>query len=747
LWARGAGIAMAVALTAPAGTTPASAAGCANDAVRGVVEQALPDCRAYELVSPPDKNGNDVGVNGQAVQSFVASADGSALTFETLGALPDAQSSTAVNQNLSRRAASGWSTRPISPPLMPGPHPDLVSFQWFTPDLRHAVLRTPVGPSLAPGDSAGAANLYLRDNDADRYTTLSGLPPSGQVDLASISYVFAGASDDLTHILFESDDALTSDAPPNAQANRNLYEWVDGQVRLATILPDGTPAPNGGSAGGPNGAMSNTQSIVHAISADGSRVVFGTPAATVPGGAQIYVREDAQRTLVATASRRTVVDLNASEPAFWGATADGSQVFFTSETALTDDAEIGTRSLYRFDVESGTLTNLTVNTNPASPGAAIVQGVVGISEDGSYVYFRDTSQYLPGQGVAGLSNLYLWHDGTIRFVATDDPGDPSGFEANHKTSRVTPDGRHLIFASANPLTGYDNTDAVTGAPDSEVFLYDAGSDALTCVSCRPGGERPQGSSTLPHAPDRALRNPQRGVSDDGSRVFFDSTDAIVPADVNGKGDVYEHAAGGIHLISTGASADDSFFAGASASGDDAFFVTREQLAAADTDQNLDVYDARVDGGFPEPRPAEPCSGDDCQGAAMPGPAPPSPASPLLSGSGNAPPATRARASFRLVTPSASARRRAVRTGYLTLSVRVSAGGIVKARATRRTGGRTKTVASATAHAPRAGTARLRLRLAKSVRTALAHRTRVRLTVRVTFSHVRGAKNVALELQR
>jgi hypothetical protein len=743
-----AGFVAAAAAIGLACESSASAAGCPNEAVRDSAERALPDCRAYEQASPPGKNGNDVGVNGQAVPSFVVSADGSAVAFESLGVFPGAQSATAINENLARRGPSGWSTRAITPPQSPRSDGETPTFQFFAADLRQTVLRTPAGSRLSPQDTSGAANFYLRDNDEGSYRTLSVRPPSGQEPPASVAYTFAGASDDLTHILFESDDALTPDAPPTAQASRNLYEWFNGQVRLATILPDGSAAPLGGAAGGAGGASSLTQLVVHAMSVDGSRIVFGTPLATVPDGGQLYVREDGQRTLEASASRRTVPDLSSSSPpVFWGATADGSQVFFTRDTALTDDAEIGSLSLYRFDVESDTLTNLTVNTNPASPGAVAVAGVVGMSEDGSYVYFRDANQYLPGQGVAGRSNLYLWHNGVITFIATDDAGDPSVFEANHKTSRVTPDGHHLIFASVEPLTGYDNADAVMGTPDSEIFLYDADSAALTCVSCRPDGARPQGSSTLPVAPLRALRNPQRGVTDDGRRVFFDSADALVPSDVNGKEDVYEYEAGGVHLISTGASPDDSFFASASTSGDDVFFATREQLVASDADENLDVYDARIDGGFPEPTPVQPCSGDGCQGAPTPTPATSSPASSSVVGDGNAAPVAQPVPSFRVATVSAGARRQAARTGLLTLSVRVSEGGIVTARATRQAGGRTTTVASATAHVPRAKTARLRLHLARSARTALAHRTKVRLKVRVTFSHVRGAKNVSLELQR
>jgi hypothetical protein len=730
------------------GASAASAAGCPNEALRGNLGSALPDCRAYEQASPVDKNGNDVGVGLSTQTTFVAAADGSGVAYETLGSLPGALGATTINGNLSRRGGTGWTTQPMVPPQSPRASSDFPGFQFFTPNLRQAVVRTPPGSSLATGDTSGAVNLYLRDNDDASYETLSSRPLSGQVAASAVSYVFAGASTDLRHILFESSDALTPDAPPTAQAFGNLYEWVDGQVRLATILPDESPAPQGGAAAGVGGASSLTQSIVHAISDDGSRIVFGTPIGSSPDGPQLYVREDGQHTVEASASQRTVLDTNPSTPpTFWGATADGSQVFFTSTAALTDDTPLGATSLYRFDVDTGELTDLTVNTNSSAPGPAQVQGVLGISDNGASIYFVDSVQYLPGQGDAGSSKLYLWHDGAIRFVANDPGVDATAFEANHKTSRVTPDGRHVIFMSSNPLTGYDNTDATTGQPDSEVFLYDAAADTLTCTSCRPDGSRPQGPSTLPKPPLRALRNQQRGVTDDGRRVFFDSRDALVPADVNGKADVYEYESGALHLISTGASSDDSYLGSASASGDDVFFVTREQLVAADGDANLDVYDARLGGGFADAPPARPCAGDGCQGAATDAPDAPAPASPSVVGDGNAPPGTPMPPTFRVATLSKSARQTAGRTGSLTLSVRVSEGGILKARASRQVGARTVTAGSAQAHVPRAGTAVLRLRLATSTRTALAHKAKVKLSVRVSFSRVPGAKNVTLELQR
>jgi hypothetical protein len=732
----------------------ASAAECPNAAVRGVAERALPDCRAYEQASPVDKNGNDVGLlndlgdsNQLGSRSYVASADGSGVAYESLGAFPGGQASLLVNANLSRRGPSGWTNQALSAPQPPAPStPDYSAFQFFTQNLHESVVRTPPGLSHAAGDTVGARNYYLYNNVDGTYRTLSTRPPRVQA-AGEIDYAFAGASADLTHVLFSSNDALTADAPPPPAPPQNgftnLYEWANGQVRLVTILPDGTPASQGGAAGGPIGAPSFT-----AMSEDGSRIVFGTPDGNAQDGGQIYLREDGQRTVEVSASQRATPDPSGAQPRrFWGASTDVSQIFFSTNEALTDDATLGVSSLYRYDVDAGTLTDLGVDVNPSSPGGQGVTGVFGISHGGSQVYFQSTGQYVAGEGVPGEGNLYRWNEGTISFVATDDISDPQVFEGGHKTARVTPDGQHLVFMSSRSLTGFDNLDAVTGQPDSEVFLYDAPSDRLTCVSCNLGGQRPIGFSRLVQPPDReGAANLQRSVSNDGRRVFFDSGDALVPGDVNGKLDVYEYEDGAVHLISSGVSSDDSYFADASKTGDDVFFVTRERLAFTDGDDNRDVYDARVGGGFAPPS-SQPCSGDGCQGTAASAPTALVPGSTSVAGDGNAPGKAKPLASFKIAALSKSARRHAARSGYVPLSVHVSEGGIVKARASRTVGGRARTVASAEAHAARSATVRLRLHLAKSVRTSLKRGTRVRLSIRVSFSHLRSAKTMTLELQR
>jgi hypothetical protein len=252
-------------------------------------------------------------------------------------------------------------------------------------------------------------------------------------------------------------------------------------------------------------------------------------------------------------------------------------------------------------------------------------------------------------------------------------------------ARASADGSHLAFLSAARLTPYDNTDVASPLPcgvaegsregvcDAEAYVYEADQEALRCVSCNPSGARPQGrlaaglavaelaqraAASIPAAEDQ-LHAP-RVLSGDGRRLFFDSFDALLPRDTNGAEDVYEwesaageeacaekgadlyvEAAGGcLSLISSGESPQDSQFAEASPSGDDVFFTTTTSLLPQDPGL-IDVYDARVEGGFAQPSATAACEGEACQGPAAP-PNDPTPASAGFRGAGNVKKAAKAR---------------------------------------------------------------------------------------------------------
>jgi hypothetical protein len=256
-------------------------------------------------------------------------------------------------------------------------------------------------------------------------------------------------------------------------------------------------------------------------------------------------------------------------------------------------------------------------------------------------------------------------------------------------SRVSPGGRYLAFMSERPLTGYDNTDAVSGQPDEEVYLYDAVTDRLVCASCNPTGARPvgvldndklladewglwgenRGSGSPAHwlagnIPGWTTWQHQSRYLSDSGRLFFTSPDALVPGDTNGLEDVYEYEPAGVGgcsagsatfgqrsggcvgLISSGTSSAESAFMDASETGNDVFFVTTSRLVGEDYDTTYDVYDAHVcSASLPcmsGPVSPPPCtSGDACKAAPSPqpeifGPAP----SATFSGTGNVAEATK-----------------------------------------------------------------------------------------------------------
>jgi hypothetical protein len=189
--------------------------------------------------------------------------------------------------------------------------------------------------------------------------------------------------------------------------------------------------------------------------------------------------------------------------------------------------------------------------------------------------------------------------------------------------QVTPSGEFAALTSTLPLSGYDN------AGHREVFRYAVPSATLSCASCNSTGQQASREATL-------ARN-GLSLTDEG-RIFFNSTEGLVDRDLNGKMDVYEWEANGtgscekdevdggcVQLISTGASPSDSSLLSASADGVDAYFFTRDTLVSSDANgTRTKIYDARVEGGFPEIPPPHQCqASDECHEPTSPPPPPPS----------------------------------------------------------------------------------------------------------------------------
>lgn len=640
---------------------------------------ALPDGRAWEMVSPPEKNNGNVLQINHASGSGVAqaSAGGDAVTFVSFAAFAGSQSNAEGNQYVAERNARGWQTQGINSPINAQTYESTYGpvYRAFSSELSsgllfggfaapaHGVENPPIQGSEAP---AGYENYYrnkiagggfeaLLDEGLVKSLTLP--PPTG------FAMEFVGASPNLEYVVIESAAALAPGVIENPKVER-LYEWRNGLFQLLTVLPSELPDDNEGLHIGSKLGFPDPRSV----SSDGSRVIW-----TDSEGA-LYVRDG-----IGTAHVRTVqLDAGQGGPEsgegrFLTASSNDSKVFFSDRHQLTatptNPGGEGLGALYEFtlepdNAEGGQLVNLT--PDQVDPSGADVLGILGEGESvagGSYVYFVAGGVLAEGAS-AGADNLYVSHEDSVahswttRFIATLSPDDsrnesnaPASGEALDwtldaavRTARVTPDGTHLVFMSDNSLTGYDNLDANGGgcgldafgnslpAHCEEVFVYDAaGAGSLSCASCNPSGERPLGPSGIPGGTNfregRGIYQ-SRAISEDGSRVFFESYDALVPLDRNGRRDVYEYEGGNPYLISGGQGDSDASFIDASANGDDAFFITATSLVSQDADQLVDVYDARAPHepgepvGFNAPSAPVSCVGE---GECMP---PASPSAPL-----------------------------------------------------------------------------------------------------------------------
>jgi DNA-binding beta-propeller fold protein YncE len=646
---------------------------CPNQAFRIGFSAPLADCRAYEMVSPVDKNNGDIkallDIPSYRTSLSQSALDGERFTYSSYRGFGDLQAAPYANQYLaSREDGVGWSSESLDPAQITGFESN--SFEnhhkAFSADLCTSWMMVNAEPVLAPGATQGFNNLYRRENcGKEGYEALIGVEPS----FRGFYPVLQGTSADGKEAILMAKDKLTEDA---ASGTWQTYYASEGGLHLVCVLPDG--APNGGNCSGGTTLQSSElpelerwTSQSHAISLDGSKVYWTDLGGKVflASAGKVYLRlnpGEEQSALIGgecteaeKACTLKVSETKTSQPShFFGASADGAKALFeVAAGALTGD-------LYKFDSETASSVKL----------AGDVLGVAAMSENLSRVYFV-SEEVLPetSGATAGKPNLYLDEEGTKTFIATisktdtvKDDSSNAAPEPIWHAARTTADGRVLAFFSTESLTGYDNTDLVSGRADAEVYLYEAGSAGPVCASCNPSGGRPSGravgrepgvptAASLP-LPENALYSP-RVLSADGGRLFFNSFDALLPRDTNGKGDVYEWQAasgqkqcdekgaelyvpssdGCISLISSGQSPQDSALLDIGANGNDVFFTTNASLLPQDPGL-IDVYDARAGGGLPAPpEPPGPCQGEACQ-LAPPPPNDPTPASASFKGAGN-----------------------------------------------------------------------------------------------------------------
>jgi hypothetical protein len=576
---------------------PAETSPCSNTLLRSGLSGLLPDCRAYELVTPPDTNARTplgAETEGGAFPTRQVSPAGDKLPFRVVGgALPGLGGTGGLKGDpyLATRTATGWSTASAGPS---GAEAVAIAIGANSPDQGYSFWEVAVEGSAA----LGPVTSYVRYPDG--HSELTGQGSLGIDPEVGGRLISEGGG----HIVFATGVHASSSSgaiqlEPNAapDGTQAIYDRTpDGTTHVISLKPGDVPF----------GAGENAE--YEGASLDGIGIAFKVDNV-------LYLRYDDKETF------------EIGEGIEFAGVAEGGGRVFYLENGNLEAFDVASESVIEFADTVATVVPATISADGSTAYFISKSAVQGLSPNP-----KGAKPHVGGQ------NLYRSREGQISFVGTVTERDVVG--SADKTdglslwvraigppspvgrlgwvpARSTPDGSVFLFKSRAALTAYD--------PEghAEIYRYDSVMNDLRCLSCNPTG-----------APARSDANLQSEGSDlfapiawpenlraDGRRAFFESSEPLVARDTDGLQDVYEwedqgvgsctQPEGCIYLISSPQSRRDEYLWAVSRSGDDVFFRSSDLLVGTDVDETPSIYDARVNGGFAEPASAE-CEGEGCR---------------------------------------------------------------------------------------------------------------------------------------
>lgn len=451
----------------------ASASGCPNEALRSELGSGqLPDCRAYELVSPVYKQ-------GAFVSPFAVSVDGARIIAGSAGAFGGAESDglgqgtnlLGATYEFTRGEGGGWTAAALTPVSSAfrsngffDASADLSGTLWELGKRRTSAVgapeeetHCPTRPGEEEAQPEGITDFYV-ERPVGTFTKVG--PPTPPCTVNHADYTYLGASEDLSHILFSANPEVRWSFDGTRSNGQTLYEYTGveqpGETREPLLVgvegglgSRGLISRCGTLLGSTSPETRRPASAYNAISASGARVFFAAVGVDEAGGCEgpqvgeLFAREELSSGELHTVPiSEPTLSYCAGAPSppcgdanFEGASRDGSKVFFTStqrlpevsgasEDASGDSATSGCSlttsaggcNLYEYEFEAGGAHRLVlVSSGDSEPEGARVQGVARISEDGTHVYFvakgiltGATENGVGNSAVAGEDNLYLY---------------------------------------------------------------------------------------------------------------------------------------------------------------------------------------------------------------------------------------------------------------------------------------------------------------------------------------------------
>jgi hypothetical protein len=546
---------------------------CPNRAFRTGLSASLPDCRAYEQLTPVEKGAaqEPFHYNGGILSAVLVGEDGEHAVLEAPEVSYGSSTDSGQSPYLFTRGEDGWSMTAGAPQPEIGIHS--IEPQVYSADLTQIAFESAYSPS------------QLSESLEVEY----GIGPLGgpYQKVTSVPRKYAGegsgwvaGNGELSKLVLETRDHELLKNETGTSNGSDLYEYTpDNGLQQLNVTGSGSEAVTIGSCGAnvvsgvEDAEDKHRVSSPHSVSEDGSRVFF-----------------------------EAVSGRDCSEPRHLYMRVEG-----------TKTVDIG---VYTFVAADAQGTSLLL----ANSGGELV----------GYDTVTETVESEPAGDMA--------EERELSFL-----GIPVRFEPREGD------------AFAHPPYTYWNPPA--GGGGGQAYRYDGLEHVVECISCASSFDpEPKQDAWLGDTeglPDMNGGLPDfTAVSGNGEFAFFTTISELVPQDVdqeipaeynsakNDGGeyinvggnaspstDVYEWRAGGVDgcavvegclaLISDGRGGYLNLLLGSADEGRDVFFYTRSLLSPMDhgVEGSIgegNVYDARVDGGFPAlGSPTVECEGDAC----------------------------------------------------------------------------------------------------------------------------------------
>jgi hypothetical protein len=414
----------------------------------------LPDCRAYELVTPPYKEGGVVlaepaAISGDGEHAIVGAGGATAGAGNLLW---DANRTSDFSVYGLTRTESGWQPTALTPSAAQYPRSALLAVS-ADPTLSTTLWGAETNSLLYDED------IYLREDSGAFVRVGPGHSPEvdgEELQDSDEELDLVGASNDLMHSVYSITAANPhghSDLWPGdttQPGSRSLYEYVYGGAPSAeptlvgvenqeplksngeaTLISDcgtelGAPATEPGGPGGP--------SVYNAVSEDGETVFFtatkcvGGPAvnelyARVGQSKTVWISEPSKADCASCQTSSTETELK--NAVFQGASQKGEKVFFLTEQELLPGQKGMNLYEYDFSVPTASSEHPDGKISLVSGGSTDpkVQGVVRVSENGERVYFVANGKLAPKNAEGNepeeeANNLYVYEP---------EPGNPAAY--------------------------------------------------------------------------------------------------------------------------------------------------------------------------------------------------------------------------------------------------------------------------------------------------------------------------------